>query len=107
MKYSKAKFLHTLNLSLLVFYILFPVVIILLPENYFDSGESICLSKLLFDFECYACGLTRGCKHLLHLNFEKAYEYNMLSFVALPAISLVWLKSAYEQFKKVKKSATK
>ena len=71
---------------------LFPVLIYLLPENYFDEGESYCLSKVIFNTECYGCGLSKACKHLLHLNFEKAFEYNMISFLALPLLGVIWIK---------------
>lgn len=79
-----------------------PLIILLLPENYFDTGESICLSKVLFNQECYACGLTRACKHLLHLNFEKAFEYNMMSFIALPLVSFLWVRWFFDERKKLK-----
>ena len=82
--------------------VLLPIVIILLPENYFDSGESVCLSKLLFNEECYACGLTRACKHLIHLNFEKAFSYNMASFLILPIFSLLWISWFFQERKKLK-----
>jgi hypothetical protein len=82
--------------------IFLPIVILLLPENYFDSGESICLSKVLFNQECYACGLTKACKHLLYLNFEKAFDYNMISFIALPLVSFLWVLWFFEELKKLK-----
>lgn len=89
------------SIKLFVF-IFLPVVIILLPENFFDTGESICLSKLIFNQECYACGLTRACKHLLHLNYEKAFAYNMGSFIVLPVFSLLWAYWFFQERKKLK-----
>jgi hypothetical protein len=79
-----------------------PIVILFLPENYFDTGESICLSKLIFKQECYACGLTKACKHLLSLNFEKAFEYNLLSFLVLPLVSFLWITWFLQERKKLK-----
>jgi hypothetical protein len=87
-------------LKLSVFIIL-PIIIILLPENYFDSGESICLSKLIFNEECYACGLTRACKHLLHLNYEEAFAYNMGSYIILPIFSILWIYWFFQERKKL------
>lgn len=76
----------------LVFYILIPAIILFLPIDYFDkSGESVCFSVLLFDVECYACGMTSACKHLLHFDFETAFAYNMLSFVVLPLLAYLWV----------------
>ena len=93
----KQKKIRTI-LTLLII-ILLPILIYILPENYFDQGGSNCLSVLIFDQECYGCGLTRACKHLLHLNFEKAFEYNMLSFIALPLIALLWIKWFFKERK--------
>lgn len=63
---------------------LVPVILLLLPADYFDSGESMCLSVVLANTECYGCGLTRGIQHLMHFEFETAWEYNKLSFLILP-----------------------
>jgi Protein of unknown function (DUF2752) len=81
-----------LNWATLVFLVAIPVVIISLPIDYFDQGTSVCLSKAFFNIECYACGLTRACKHLLHFDFETAFAYNMGSFVAFPLVSFLWTK---------------
>lgn len=94
----------------IIFLIIIPIIILILPESYFDNGESVCLSKLLFKQECYACGLTKACQHLLHLNFEKAFEYNMLSYIALPLVSFLWLMWFLQERRKLKsllKSAEK
>jgi hypothetical protein len=88
-----------LNWATLVFLIVVPIVIISLPIDYFDHGPSLCLSKVFFDLECYACGLTRGCKYLLHLDFETAFAYNMGSFIALPLVSILWAKWFIAQVK--------
>jgi hypothetical protein len=34
--------------------IIAPFVLLFLPANYFDEGQSICLSKMLANIECYA-----------------------------------------------------
>jgi hypothetical protein len=71
----------------------------LLPADFFDSGKSVCLSKIFFDVECYACGLTRGIMHLIHLQFEEAFAYNMLSFVVLPLLAVVWIQWFFKEWK--------
>lgn len=58
--------------------------LVYLPVDHFDEGQSICLSVLLLDKKCYACGMTRAIHHLIHLDFKGAYEYHKLSFVVLP-----------------------
>jgi hypothetical protein len=64
-------------------------VLLALPADHFDKGESVCLSKLLANTECYACGMTRGIQHLVHLDFIAAYEYSKLSFVVLPLLVIL------------------
>jgi len=59
-------------------------VLLALPADFFDEGQSICLSVVLFDRECYGCGMTRGVQHLLHFDFRTAWEYNKLAFIVLP-----------------------
>ena len=80
-----------------LFLILAPFVLLALPSSFFDSGESICLSLMLFDIECYACGLTRAIQHLIHLEFSIAYEFNKLSFLVFPLL-VVFL---YQELKRV------
>ncbi len=74
----------------LLFRILIPIVLLILPGNYFDNGRSICLSQLLFHLDCPACGLTRACMHLIHFQFEDAYAYNMFSFISFPVLAIIW-----------------
>jgi len=73
-----------------------PFVLWMLPVDFFDSGDSICLSKMLANIECYACGLTRATMHFIHFDFIKAWEFNKLSFIVVPMLFPLWLKSFYE-----------
>jgi hypothetical protein len=76
--------------------ILAPFIILILPIDFFDSGESICLSKKLAGFECYGCGLTKATMHFIHFDFKGAWEFNKLSFIVIPMLFPLWLKSIYE-----------
>ena len=76
----------------LIFIVLAPILLLMLPKDFFDNGRSICLSQLIFGFECPACGMTRGIMHLIHLDLENAFAYNMLSFVVLPLMIVVWIQ---------------
>jgi hypothetical protein len=67
-----------------------PFLLVFLPANYFDKGESICLSVYLFDIQCLGCGLTRAVMHLIHLDFTEAWNYNKISFIILPIGILFW-----------------
>ena len=71
--------------------LLLPIVLLILPTDFFDTGESVCLSVRLFELTCYGCGLSRAIQHLIHLDFEMAYAYNKLSVVVLPVLLLVWV----------------
>lgn len=83
----------------LLFRILIPVVLLVLPGNYFDIGRSICISQLLFHTDCPACGLTKACMHLIHFQFEDAYAYNMFSFISFPSLAIIWLYLFFKEAK--------
>ncbi len=72
-----------------------PILLIILPSDFFDNGQSVCFSVLLFDQECPGCGMTRGVQHLLHLDFMTAYQFNKLSLIVLPLLMFLWLKEVY------------
>lgn len=77
------------------FIVVVPFILLLLPKTYFDEGESVCLSKSLASIECYACGLTRGVMHFIHLDFEVAWNYNKLTFIVIPLLFLYWIRSLF------------
>jgi len=77
--------------ALLILLIAAPLFLMLLPSNYFDTGESLCLSVRVFHTECFGCGITRGIMHLLHFEFSIAWTYNKLSFVIFPVLFIFWL----------------
>jgi hypothetical protein len=71
--------------------VLGPFFLIILPPDYFDYGKSICPSKVFLNVECLGCGLTRGVMHLIHLDFEAAWQFNKISFVIAPVGILFWV----------------
>lgn len=87
----------------LIFLVAVPIILLALPADFFDQGESICLSKVLLNMECYACGLTRSIQHLIHLEFEKSYEYHMLSFIIFPMLCIVWTQWFLKELRDYKK----
>jgi hypothetical protein len=93
------KFRYYFTIAKLAVIILTPIVLMFLPADFFDNGESICISKVFFNVECYACGMTRACQHLIHFDFEDAYAYNMLSFIALPLLGVVWIQWGLKEYK--------
>ena len=85
--------------------LLVPIVLILLPATYFDSGQSICLSVIIFDKNCYACGLTRAIQHLIHLDFKTALEFNKLSFIVFPLLVISYVQTFKKIIKKIKNNS--
>ena len=95
--------------SILIFYfsvlLLIPTVLLVLPADYFDTGQSICLSVLLFNQKCYSCGITRAIQHLIHFDFTVAYSYNKASFVLFLILTFIWFVEIIHTYKNIKKSA--
>lgn len=83
-------------------YILLPLVLLLLPADFFDKGQSLCVSQLLAGVECYGCGTTRAFMHLIHLDFAGAYQFNKLSFISFPVLSFLWLQGFRKDLKSLK-----
>ena len=81
------------------------MVLLILPADFFDHGQSVCLSLLLFDTKCYGCGMTRAKQHLIHLDFAIAYSYNKLSFIVLPILIFLWIREFLRRFKKLKEDS--
>ena len=88
------RYKRKINIFWLAFLCLTPIVLLTLPADFFDSGTTVCLSKSLFDTECYGCGLTRASMHLIHFDIETAKKANSLSLVVAPLLSFIWLREA-------------
>lgn len=86
-QHSKQK---TFAKARLAFLLALPIALWYLPADFFDSGQSVCVSRLLFDVECYACGLTRAVMHLMHFDFAEAFYYNPLVVLVMPLLMLLW-----------------
>lgn len=78
--------------------VILPIALWVLPVSYFDTGESLCLSKQLLDMECYGCGMTRGIMHLMHGDILGAWMFNKLSFFVLPLLAFLWLRNLARLF---------
>jgi hypothetical protein len=85
-------FFYTIHISTIIA----PFVLFLLPSNFFDKGESVCLSVQLAGIECYACGLTRATMRFVHFEFQEAWDFNKLSFIVVPMLAVLWVKSIYD-----------
>ncbi len=91
------KFLDWFHLAFLV---ITPIIILLLPADYFNNGQALCPSMRFFNVECPGCGMTRAVMHLVHFDFESALFYNWGSFIVVPILGVYWLlwtKKAYDK----------
>ena len=68
----------------------FPFVLLILPKTYFDKGQSLCLFTLLTGENCYGCGLTRACMHIIHLDFDTAANFNKMAFIVFPIMCFLY-----------------
>jgi hypothetical protein len=82
------------------------IVLLLLPADFFDHGQPMCISVLLFDRECYGCGMTRAIQHLIHFDISAAMHFNKLSLVVFPLLTFLLIKDFIDLLK-AKKENTK
>lgn len=78
------------------------IVLLWLPADFFDHGQTICPSKLFLDVECLGCGMTRAMQHLIHFEFQSAWHFNHLVVVVAPISFYVWLRSLLLALKSLK-----
>jgi hypothetical protein len=78
-------------ITYLIILLAIPIVVWVLPVDFFDEGQTVCLSVSLFNTECLGCGMTKALMHLMHFDVSSAIFYNMLSLVVLPLLLIVWL----------------
>jgi hypothetical protein len=74
MKGFKAISTRTISTIILLFGLL---IVYLLPKNFlFENKSTMCIHKILFDFECPGCGMTRALNLALHGSFKEATSFN-------------------------------
>ena len=81
----------------------FPLVLLILPVNFFDSGSELCLFTRLSGYHCYGCGMTRACMHLIHLDPQPAWDLNKISFIVLPMLCYLLLQEFYNTLHTIRK----
>ncbi|MCH2045625.1 MAG: DUF2752 domain-containing protein [Saprospiraceae bacterium] len=89
---NKYPYLNLLKKGSAILLFALPFLLLVLPSDYFDKGQSLCLSVVLFEQECPACGLTRALMHLIHMDWEGAYALNKMSFVIFPLLCYLWCR---------------
>lgn len=86
----------------LILTILFPVLVYAIPVHLIESRPAPCLFRLLLGKECWGCGITRACINAIHLNIDKALEYNKLVVIVLPLCIGCYIRYLYIQIKNLK-----
>lgn len=82
--------------------LLVPVVLWVLPGDFFDeTGVEVCPSKLIFDIECLGCGMTRAVMHMHHLQFADAIYYNQGVVLVFPALVVIWCMWVYKSARRL------
>ncbi len=79
-----------IKIGLAFLLVIAPVILRVLPSDFFDDGPVICPSRHFLGLECPGCGLTRATQHFLHGEWEVALDYNPLVVVVVPLLGLVW-----------------
>jgi len=55
-----------------------------------------CIFNFLFDIHCPACGFTRSFIELIHLDFRKSLEYNVLTIPIIVSTIYYIIKDLYK-----------
>lgn len=89
-----------INIAYFGFLIITPIILLLLPADFFDHSKvQLCMSKILFDRECFACGTTRAVMHAIHLEFKSAWEFNKLVVFVIPFILYLYVTEMIRMYK--------
>ncbi len=84
-----------------------PFLLFSIPSNFFDNGKSNCISLLIFNQKCYACGMTRAIQHMIHGEFSIGYEFNKIAILVFPLLLILWLFDSIKLYLFFKKSLFK
>jgi len=77
----------------LILLIAAPIILWILPGDQFDNSSiDLCPSKLIFDAECWGCGITRAVMHAHHFQFEDAIYYNLAVVLVYPFLIWLWFR---------------
>lgn len=72
----------------IIIYTMAFIVVMSIPISYIE-GKSFCLLYNLFSIKCFGCGTTRAIFNLLHLNLEKAINYNIFAVLWFTSFLLI------------------
>ena len=84
--------------------IFIPALLFLLPSNFLDNRETICLFTKITGYHCMGCGITRACFSIIHFDFLKAWNLNKLSIIIFPILLYGYTQTFYQQLKSLKEN---
>lgn len=85
----------------MIILVIVPLCLLVMPAYSFDNGHyTICLLKIITGKDCWGCGLSRACMHLIHFDFAKASFYNKMSFVVLPILIGLYIGVLLKEYRK-------
>ena len=82
------------------FYLLLPIIFLLIPTSWFESRRSLCLIRNVFGVKCPGCGMTRAISCIFHGNLKKALQYNRLVVIVLPLLCFAWLEALMTEYQR-------
>jgi hypothetical protein len=77
-----------------------PILLYLVPLDWFNKQHTTCLFKNIFGIDCYGCGITRAVLSALHFNFEDAINYNIMVVIVLPLLIYIWIRITISLYNK-------
>lgn len=79
-----------------------PLAIILLPKSMIFDGQTICLFKNLFEFNCLGCGITRAIFLVFEGDIFGAYRLNPGVLIIFPILVSLWVGLIYKEIKSLR-----
>ena len=69
-----------------------PLVLIALPKEFFDEGQTMCLFTLATGKSCLGCGMTKAIMRWIHFDLYGAWQKNPFSFLMFPILIFIYIK---------------
>jgi hypothetical protein len=76
----------------LTIWLALPLILLILPADYFDHGTVVCPSKRFLNIECPGCGITRAIQHAIHFQFSESWNYNKGVIFILPMLAMIYIQ---------------
>jgi hypothetical protein len=101
MKFQSKRNNTAFDKLILTVFLIFPLLLYLIPLEWFCKQHSVCIIKNIFDIECYGCGITRAVLYGLHFDIQKAINYNKMVVIVFPILIYIWTKTLLTLYKTI------